>query len=1308
LFHHRFLSELMMKTRTTALDNTVDGASPSTAAGGATSRPGPPIVELALHPTLVADGRFAVDRCLGMGGFGAVFAARDTRTNADVAIKWLRTTDVGTISRFKREFRSLADLVHPNLVHFRELITIAGEWFVTMDLVRGVELMSWVRPVAAAPTSFDRHASTVESTAAECVPSSAPRSEDAGAEPGRSLCTTDMPRLRSALEQLASALEAIHAAGMMHRDVKPSNVLVTREGRVVLLDFGLVTEVGDDGVARTAPGNVVGTPAYMSPEQATGGPITAASDWYAVGTILWEALTGRPPFAGDAGAILVRKQYAEPPPANHLVRGVPRALSDLCVDLLARDPRMRPDGAQIRERLRLAIPCGAPSTPPRVTRSATAGAEHAGVFVGRETHLWALDEAADEAERGATVIALVHGASGMGKSALVRRFLSRVRAERPEAVILEGRCYEHESMPYGALDSLLDALCRYLHRLPEAKCSSLLPRDFASLARIFPMFRQLASRAARRARPSADAGRERVRAFEALRELLGRVAERNPLVLFIDDLQWGGGDSEPLLTALFKPPEPPPLLLVASYRTEDASTAPLVRALHRLSSLGAGLETCEIPVTELSPDASRDLASSLLRTGHKALVADALARESLGSPLFLKQLASLDEDADRCDLATALARRVEAQGPEARRLLELLAISPKPVRAHLVARAARIDEDVDGLVARLCSETLIRTRGVEARDEVELYHDRIRQILLSRLSATQIATLHAGLARVLSSTGDADAEALAVHFSASGERRRAAEYAESAADRARTALAFARAAELYRMAIELSSPGSPRSRVLELKLAEAFVCAGRRREAAERFLGLAGAASSRVDALELRARAAEQLLFSGRVDDGLRVVADVLEMMGMRSPKTPLGAVVSLILSRLLLAVRGLGFRRRSVDDLPRGQLARLDACYGFGVALGMLDPIMGADLQTRYLLLSLAAGEPTRIAKGLALEAAYRAADGEKGRSAFEKFLARAESLSGESRDPHARVLASLMRGVVKAILGDFAGAVPICDRAATKLRDTCARAGWELDSAEFFAAHSLMSCGRVPELRRRTQQLIDDARSRGDLYCEVLVRVQCAWFVALATDDVAQAETDLAALDGAWTGERFLLQHAWQMHNRAEVAIYDGVPNHAAAVIDDAWQRLERSMLLRTKALRARVSNLVGRVALARAIVATDEDERGALLTVAAREARGLIRARWSLAAPYGHLLEAGITAARGHAEGAARRYARAAVELEDKGAALYAVAARLRGGQLAGGEEGRARVERALREMSEAGIVAPLKLARMLAPAAELSFA
>src|SRR5262249_10528165 len=147
-------------------------------------------------------------------------------------------------------------------------------------------------------------------------------------------------------------LTALHAAGKVHRDIKPSNVRVTQQGRVVLLDLGLVTDAHRDGVARTSSDQVVGTATYMAPEQAQSKPASPAADWYATGVVLYEALTGEVPFSGSPLEVLMRKQSELPKPPRVLNPAVPAELEALCLGLLSVDASQRLGGGDIAVALR--------------------------------------------------------------------------------------------------------------------------------------------------------------------------------------------------------------------------------------------------------------------------------------------------------------------------------------------------------------------------------------------------------------------------------------------------------------------------------------------------------------------------------------------------------------------------------------------------------------------------------------------------------------------------------------------------------------------------------------------------------------------------------------------------------------------------------------------------------------------------------------------------------------------------------------------------------------------------------------------
>src|SRR5262245_25564187 len=311
--------------------------------------------------------RFRIDRCLGRGSFGTVYEAYDRERKATVALKALRVADPAVLYRFKQEFRNLTNLSHVNLVRLYELMSQGDQWFFTMELVHGVDFLAYVRNDSGYNGSRAEDSTGTGSTTGRFdVQFQETQKPPVSPLPFDSL---SLERLRPALRQLAEGVCSLHRSGVLHRDIKPSNILVTTEGRVVLVDFGLAKPLAD----RDASMDIVGTPQYMSPEQASAQPVSEASDWYSVGVVLYKALTGTAPFEGDMFRMLTEKRTVEPPPPSALTREVPPDLDSLCGDLLRLDPGARPPGNVVLGRL-------------AATEIPTAAAEQASesrFFVGR-------------------------------------------------------------------------------------------------------------------------------------------------------------------------------------------------------------------------------------------------------------------------------------------------------------------------------------------------------------------------------------------------------------------------------------------------------------------------------------------------------------------------------------------------------------------------------------------------------------------------------------------------------------------------------------------------------------------------------------------------------------------------------------------------------------------------------------------------------------------------------------------------------------------------------------------------------------
>lgn len=710
----------------------------------------------------IDSSRFQVRRRIGSGAFGVVYEAFDPVRNQVVAVKALRRATPEALYRFKREFRSLTNIAHRNLVRLHELIAEGDQWLVSMELIRGTTFIEHVRREALVPEELPV----------------APIAN--GAAPPLQPMRADIGRLRVALAQLVAGVIALHNAGKLHRDIKPSNVLVADDRRVVLLDFGLVMDT--DTRASEESTSTSGTPAYMSPEQGGGQPLGPASDWYSVGIMLYDTLTGQVPFRGAYVDVINQKASGDVPPPSTIASGIPEDIDALCRDLLRRDPGTRPTGDEILQRLRTSTPridgrrLGA-STP----------------FIGRDEHFRALRKAFDASAGGAQTTVCVEGVSGAGKTALIRTFLERLRDKVSDLLVLTGRCYQRESVPYKGVDSLVDALHRYLWRVGPQELDVLLPRDIAAAEQLFPILSEVGDVVRTRRRGGtttvADPLELRRRAFAAMRELFLRLSDRTALVLWIDDLQWADVDSAELMKEILRPPDAPPLLFIASYRSDEAQGGPFMRAFR------AEMPVRDLPVAELTMDESRQLAASLLGNS----IADAreaaamIADESGGNPLFIDELArSFALAGDTIRQAMTDHRAHDRQGRDAlvrdvlqvrlrhlasgaARMLQYVAVNGQPMRMPALRLVYR-NEDFDDTLATLVAQRLVRTRDTAEGEVVEPYHDRIAGAAVALLSEDELRDMHAVLALALESLEGADVDLIVEHFLAAGMPDRATRY----------------------------------------------------------------------------------------------------------------------------------------------------------------------------------------------------------------------------------------------------------------------------------------------------------------------------------------------------------------------------------------------------------------------------------------------------------------------------------------------------------------------------------------------------
>ena len=1247
-------------------------------------------------PEFPGDDRFEVLARLGAGGFGVVYRALDRVRGRSVALKVLHEPDGLGLVRFKREFRALADLGHPNLVRLDELFAGGPSVFFTMELVDGRAIVEALRPARAA---------------------------------------ADWVAVGRAFAGVVEGVRALHDQGLVHRDLKPSNVLITESGRAVILDFGLAASLRAPAGEVGAP--PAGTPIYMAPEQFLAGGSSPATDWYAVGVMLYDLLAGRLPFGArfeQLIGLVDAKTRGAAPLGPESVADVPPPLVRLCESWLASDAGARPGAEEALAVLRELVgrdtaletfEAGAPAA----IGAASAGSSAAhpmAQFVGREAQLVALRAAWARTREGELSVVCLRGASGMGKTLLVRRFLDELRS--PEALLLESCCHEREALPFKALDGVVDGIKQLLEQIPRAEAAALRPDGFEDLERLFPVLRSR-HRSAPDDAPSAarDDGEQRRRAFSALRELLQRLGGRRPVVLFIDDLQWGDDDSAALLRALLRPDHAPALLLVAACR-QDVDVAPAFAGL--LDALSSSGRCQEVSVEPLESEETRALAAALLGEGHPEI--DTVVAEAGGVPFFVDTLVQeMREHAPRAAqsasphqapsdggavardlrLQTVIGGRVRRLPRPERRFLETVAFAGKPLSRTVLEAAADIGEsDGRDLERLLRARRFVRLSNDGA--SLETFHDRVREGVTASVPVGERGEIHGRLARALVVSGTADPEDLAHHLAAAGEREAAAQQAVQAAERRARALAFDRAAALYAMAIDLRGPEHADTGRLATKRAEALASAGHGGAAAQAYF----AAAERLPAerATLTCRGAEQLLRAGEMVEGRRVMERVLRRFGWRVPRTAVGALLATVVRRAMMALRELRAPAEPWSEGPRSRenFLLMDASWALASSAMMLDAVRASYYQTHHLRLALAEREPFRLARALGLEAISASLPGARSPARAERMLELQRAVTARATHPIMNGLAPLAEGVVAANRGDWRRARERTLLASELLAAHGSGVAWELSTARSFLLGALASMGRFREYTERFPPFLEDARTRGDLYAEAVLSLSAgSYIVALKDDRVADADAEVDGALAQLGGRGFHLPKIWGLFAKVDIALY-------ARDAEKAWRLLSlatpvmRSLLFYVQTMRVYMRHQRGRVALAMVAgtaasetnaksTKTGERTRRRFLDLAAREAVALERERLPWGAALALTLRGGIAQCRGDVEGACTLLAEADRALVAADMTIHAAGARHAFGRLRGGREGAAAIADAEACMRDQNVRYPERVAAIVYP-------
>jgi hypothetical protein len=1101
--------------------------------------------------------------------------------------------------RFKNEFRSVKGLSHPNLVSLGELLESDGKWYLSMEYVDGTSFLDHVRPVtvreqdasltmhpsqsAAWITRSHADSSTVDGSI------TSPGNDFDGASGastgGNGSELFEEGRLRHCLLQLVDATHTLHGTGRVHRDLKPSNVLVTPSGRVVILDFGLISDFQDERAK--AETKVVGTPAYMAPEQAAGLPTGPPADWYAVGVMLYESLCGRWPVVGSPLTMMADKQSeVGKPPSEWTDQAVPEDLEQLCMELLRVDPAARPRGDVILQWL------GAGPKAWGTVRDDPP--EFSGVrelpCVGREGELARLAQVFEATRTKRARQILILGESGIGKTAVVREAVARFAGQlnmRPW--VLRGRCHEHEQVRFKAFDALVDQLSIELpERFGLAEIRELLPRQAWLLCRAFPVLQRVHAFAEMGVRHGTwqHRGALQRQMFAAFRELFSRLAERSHLVMVVEDLQWADPGSWSLLAALTSGTDAPPMAVVATGRTELLIDPPEV-ALPILQSTALERLT-------LGPLTSTDFTKLAEMHGRPvdgdSALAHSLVEAAAGHPFFLDVLLRSTIDFSSASavppsLAECLWAEIVKLGPHDRALLDVLALAERPLEPPDLASLAELDVAALGhSLDRLRARLWIRSTSGAHAGRVEVFHDQIRQTLLGHIDPETARRKHLAIARMLEERGE-ELERLVTHLLRAGEELEAARWAIEAADTAMDAMAFESAVSLYDIALRHPPADQTAHQELLVARAHALAWTGRGIEAAQAYLDAQTSTVSVASALELRTKAAIHLLSAGQFDTGFELLAELGDAIGLPVPRGATTTMLHLLRERTLLRLTGFKPQRRRVE-LGFEERLRLEICSAAGRVYSMHDVFLAGYFTTAYVRLALRSQEPDKVAIALSFEGLARTYLGDGGKG--EQMMSEAEAILGKlaSPDPFAVACVALQRGVHVGLLAQdcehYRESVSVALR---KLRKSGrADRGDDLGVAVRATMTSLallcraVASARAGEFRSLESQLrefLDDARGRDDRSAMIHALVSpdfgMTHLIQGRPEILQETINEGKALLGSLDQGSFTLGHLSALLSQVRCAIYRGEPAVALQALEAARRPMRNSMTTRAPDAKA-----------------------------------------------------------------------------------------------------------------------------------------
>jgi len=739
------------------------------------------------------NGRYVVLKKLGEGGKGAVYKARDTVLNRVVAIKMLKSAVASeeAYSRFMREAQAVAKLNHPNIVSIHDIGKEDEKQFFVFEYVDGMSLRELMKTY-----------------------------------PEGKCDTQTVLRIGS---DLCSALQYAHSQGVLHRDIKPENVLITEEGIAKLMDFGLAKMLGQPGI--TQEGIIVGTVAYVAPENALGKGADARSDLYSFGAVLYEMVTGKPPFLGeDPVKVIFSHIHDYPVSPIRLNSKLPQALAVCIMKLLEKEPGKRyQDAAALLEVLRgigedflreTLVPSRKPSVVVPSPRPSTIKEVQ---LIDRVEEMTLLKEAVDRAVRGEGGVVFLYGEAGIGKTRLARELGAYAGLRGMQ--VLHGRCpalFKMDGVPPYVLWN--EVIKDYLQTCSSEQLYKVIGYYPGEVCKLVPEVKQKLGTIQQSLPISPEHQRDRL--FEAVSQFITNISKEAPLLVVLDDLQWTDESSLLLLHYLARGIQKESLLLLGDYRDTDIDErhplSPVIAELNR-ERLFQSVQLKRMSFNDISEMIKQILEQDDVPKEFCELVFE----KTRGNPFFaeeviksLKEEGVIYREGNRWNIRevseiefpktvkSVIKARISRLDDECQNVLNMASFVGNDFTFEAICAVAGYEEDrLLELMEKIHKTGLFKHKVIRGEDTCSFADIIVRDAVYEEVHPFRRKKLHGivgrALEKVYTEKIDEHLGELALHFLESGDKDKALGYFLKAGEKAAKVYANSEATSYLQSALKL-------------------------------------------------------------------------------------------------------------------------------------------------------------------------------------------------------------------------------------------------------------------------------------------------------------------------------------------------------------------------------------------------------------------------------------------------------------------------------------------------------------------------